>query len=165
MIDRAAAVLCALFVLSCAAPEAEDVAVEVVGVQADAANNLVLLLEESDGERVLPIWIGIAEAQSIAAHLEQIEFPRPNTHDLANRLLQGLGAKLERVVVTELRGNTYYALIMIRRGGDRVEIDSRPSDAIAIALRARVPIFVREEIFRASSREALLNDDVERLPL
>ena len=80
MIDRAAAVLCALFVLSCAAPEAEDVAVEVVGVQADAANNLVLLLEESDGERVLPIWIGMAEAQSIAAHLEQIEFPRPNTH-------------------------------------------------------------------------------------
>ena len=165
MSDRVTALLCALFVLACEAPTADDVAVGVAGVQADAANNLVLLLEETEGERVLPIWIGIAEAQSIAAELEQIEFPRPNTHDLANHLVQGLGGRLERVVVTELRGNTYFALLVVQRGGDRIEIDSRPSDAIAIALRAQVPIFVREDIFGATPRETALDDDAERLRL
>lgn len=132
---------------------ADEVAVQVNGVGVDPrTQSPVILLEEEAGEhRTLPIWIGFAEARSIAASMEGIELPRPNTHDLAKRLIRGLDATLERVVVTELRENTYYALIVLRMQSDRIEIDSRPSDAIAIALRFEAPVFVREEVFGSAS--------------
>lgn len=148
---RATALLTlALAVCGCgrAAPEsAQDVPVRVERLALDSHDVPVLVLEEEGGPRLLPIWIGTAEARSIAVQIEARTPPRPNTHDLARRLIQGLHGEVVRVVVTELRGGTYYALITLRSGSDVVDIDSRPSDAIAIALRAGAPIYVRAALF------------------
>lgn len=130
---------------------APAVAVVVSEVALDPGGNPVILLRERDGERALPIWVGIAEARSIATRLEEIEPPRPNTHDLATRLLDGLDARVERVIVTELRRRTYYGLVVMQGPAGSVEVDARPSDAIALALRARAPIFVLEPLFDAES--------------
>jgi bifunctional DNase/RNase len=111
----------------------------------------VVVLAEVDGERHLPIWIGYAEATSIASRLQDVKAPRPNTHDLATRLINGLEGELQRVVVTDLTNGVYFARILLERGGRIVEIDSRPSDAIAIALRAGAPVFVHEPLFDAVS--------------
>jgi len=136
--------------LACGAPEGEaehDVAVRVEQVGLDANDLPVVVLAERDGRRWLPIWIGSAEASSIAIQIESVKTPRPNTHDLANRLIAGLQGKVARVVVDDLQGGTYYATLTLRSHGRSVEIDARPSDAIAIALRAGAPIFVRERLF------------------
>jgi bifunctional DNase/RNase len=137
-----------------ACPEAgevrEDVRVQVEGVGLDPNDSPVVLLAEVDGSRWLPIWIGTNEARAIARQIEAIETPRPDTHDLARRMLDGLQGELERVVVTDLRSGTYYATITLRSGTRRVEIDSRPSDAIAIALRTGSPIFVRERLLTSA---------------
>jgi bifunctional DNase/RNase len=124
-----------------------DVAVRVQRVGLDANDMPVVLLEEKDGSRWLAIWIGSAEAQSIAISIEALDSPRPNSHDLARSVIDELHGKLERVVVTDLRDSTYYATLTIRSGSRRVEIDARPSDAIAIALRTGAPIFVRDHLF------------------
>jgi uncharacterized protein len=129
-----------------------DVAVRVERVGLDANDTPVVLLEERDGSRWLPIWVGTAEAQSIAMQIESIASPRPNSHDLARSVIDGLHGKVERVVVTDLREGTYYATLMLRSGDGRVDIDARPSDAIAIALRTDAPIFVREHLFDESQR-------------
>lgn len=142
--------------------DGRDVAVEVRSVVvAPSADTPIVLLEELQGERTLPIWIGDAEARSIAVQLENVEWPRPNAHDLATRLLMGLGGRVERVVVTELRGSTYFALLVVRAPGGLVEIDARPSDAIAIALRANAPVYVRDALLEAAVREAERNDGDE----
>jgi bifunctional DNase/RNase len=131
----------------------EDVAVEVGRVAVDRASGApVVILEESGGTRSLPIWIGIAEAQSIAAEMEKQKPPRPNTHDLAKRLIDRLEGALQRVVVTELRGGTYYAVLFLAVNGEVIEVDARPSDAIAIALRCGAPVFVREALFEEAGR-------------
>jgi hypothetical protein len=106
----------------------------------------VVVLKEQGGPRLLRIWIGPAEAQSIALEKAERKSPRPNSHDLARRLIDGLEGRLEKVVVSELREGTFYAILFVEAGGRRVEIDARPSDAIAIALRADAPIFVRSEV-------------------
>jgi uncharacterized protein len=124
-----------------------DVAVRVERVGLDANDMPVVLLEEKGGTRWLAIWIGSAEAQSIAIQIEELESPRPNSHDLARSVIDELHGKLERVVVTDLRDSTYYATLTIRSGSRNVEIDARPSDAIAIALRTGAPIFVRDHLF------------------
>jgi hypothetical protein len=149
---RSVAVACALAALAACGGEgsvpAADVAVEVRFVALDpVARSPVIVLEERGGARRLPIWIGASEAQSIAQQLEAVEPPRPNTHDLAKRLVLGLEGAVERVTVTELREGTYYAVIALVGHGRRVEIDSRPSDAIALALRLAAPVFVREVLF------------------
>ena len=146
---------CASVLAACGGggPGEREVRVDVRHVIRDAAGNPVILLHERDGDRSLPIWIGLPEARSIAARLERIEPARPNTHDLAKSLLEGLGARLERVIVTELRERTYYGLIVIRGPDGSVEIDSRPSDAIALALRLDAPIFVRETLFEEAGQE------------
>lgn len=128
-------------------PAPQDVRVHVERVALDAGNVPVLVLEEDRGSRWLPIWIGTAEARSIALQMHEHRPPRPNTHDLARSLIEGLEGEIVRVVVTELRNGTYYATLALRVRGDVVEIDSRPSDAIAIALRAGAPIFVRAGLF------------------
>jgi len=131
----------------------QDVAVRVNFVAVDErVGSPVVVLEDWKGDRSLPIWIGLNEARSIASEMEEVQPVRPNTHDLAKNLIEGLDASVERVVVTELRSAIYYAVIEIRTGGRLVEIDSRPSDAIAIALRFGAPLF---------AREALLEDPVE----
>jgi bifunctional DNase/RNase len=135
--------------LACGEPPGSehDVAVRVERVGLDANDLPVVLLEERGGSRWVAIWIGTAEAESIALSIESIASPRPNSHDLARDVIDGLRGEVERVVVTDLRGGTYYATLALRTGRRRVEIDARPSDAIAIALRARAPIFVRDHLF------------------
>jgi bifunctional DNase/RNase len=134
------------------------VLVRVGSIGVDRFNSPVVILEEQDGTRMLPIWIGPAEAGSIAAHIHNQPPPRPNFHDFAKRLIQSVDAQVVRVVVTELRGGTYYAMLELRANGKSVEIDARPSDAIAVAVRVEAPILVRESLFE-SVPDGLTPDD------
>ncbi|MEW6218060.1 MAG: bifunctional nuclease family protein [Thermodesulfobacteriota bacterium] len=110
-------------------------------------NTPVVWLKEIDGQAVLPIWIGVLEATAIATQLEQVAFPRPMTHDLLRNVLVALGATVTQIEITELRDNTFYALIdLVTAGGRRLRVDARPSDAIALALRCQVPILVDEGV-------------------
>lgn len=129
---------------------ARDVPVSVDRIAIDAQGVPVVVLEEEGGPRWLPIWIGSAEARSIALQIEEKTSPRPNSHDLARAMIRGLDASVERVVVTELRAGTYYAVLEVAIGDRVVEIDARPSDSIAIALRDGAPIFVRAKLFEAT---------------
>ena len=113
----------------------------------------IVLLKTVDGNRFLPIWIGHPEAAAILMKLQGASTPRPMTHDLLSDLLEQLEAKCERVSVTELRDNTFYASITLSINGSEVEIDSRPSDAIALAVRCQAPIFAAEEVIEESSIE------------
>jgi len=133
--------------------EIEIVPVRVGLVAVDARATPVVVLEEEEGTRWLPIWIGTAEARSIATKMEDRSSPRPNTHDLAGRLIERLDGEVVRVVVTEIKDGTYYAVLEIRARGQTVEIDSRPSDAIAIALRANAPILVSTDLFEHSGEQ------------
>ncbi len=106
----------------------------------------VVILKETDGERTLPIWIGAAEAAAIAIELRGDKPARPMTHDLLKNLLQGLGGDLKRVHIAGLKDNTYIAQLVVFRGGEIFELDARPSDSIALALRTRSPIFAHEDL-------------------
>lgn len=137
-----------------------EVAMHVRGVGLDpTTDSPVVVLEEDDGDRALPIWIGVAEARSIAREMEDLASPRPNSHDLTKRLLLGLEADVERVVVTKLQEGTYYALLVVRDGPRRIEIDARPSDAIAIALRVEAPVFARETLLEDTTANFEPPDD------
>ncbi len=116
------------------------------------SNSPILILKEENGERTLPIWIGLLEATAIATEMEKLEFARPMTHDLAVNLLKAAGIRLVRVDVTELKDNTYYAEITLDTGEKVVRVDSRPSDAIALALRADADIFVNEEVLNSATK-------------
>lgn len=131
-----------------------EIRVRVQMVAIDEHDAPVVILEEEDGSRLLPIWIGAAEASSIAAEINHHPPPRPNFHDLARRVIEELEAEVDRVVVTELRGGTYYALLTLRRDGRRFDIDVRPSDGIAVALRAHAPILVRASVFERAGEPA-----------
>lgn len=144
-----------LYCCACGGREALEVPVRVEGVAFDqAAQAPVIFLHEEKGERRLPIWIGLAEAQAIAMKLEGITPPRPQTHDLLKAVLDRTGAEVKKVVVTELREGVYYARIHLSVGRGTVEVDSRPSDAIALALRSGSPIFVARPVFEASKDSA-----------
>jgi bifunctional DNase/RNase len=157
-----APVLTLLWASGCggADPEsARNVRVHVDSVAVDRQDIPVLVLEEDEGERWLPIWIGTFEARSIALEMEKRSSPRPNTHDLARNVIYGLDGDVERVVVTELKGGTYYAKLGLRMRNRSIEIDSRPSDAIAIALRTGAPIYVRETLFEAAASPPRSDDE------
>ncbi|HEV2291807.1 MAG TPA: bifunctional nuclease family protein [Gemmatimonadales bacterium] len=109
-------------------------------------NAPVVILREKEGARMVPIWIGPSEASAIAMELQGFKPPRPMTHDLLRQVLLGLGADLQRVVVTAVKGNTYFAELHLRRGDDRVQVDARPSDGIALAVRTHAPIFTSDEL-------------------
>ena len=111
-----------------------------------ATNTPVVILQEHEGERVLPIWIGPAEANAIAMELAGMKFSRPLTHDLLKQVIVGLGADLRKVIITQVKDNTYYAELHIYRGDAVIQIDARPSDSIAVALRLKAPIFTSEEL-------------------
>ena len=111
-----------------------------------STRNYVVILQEKDGERVLPIWIGQAEAESIIVEMHQIAHPRPLTHDLCRSLIRTLGADLERIDITRIEERTFYAEIHLVRAGERLTVDARPSDSIAIALRLDAPIFAAESL-------------------
>jgi uncharacterized protein len=157
MARRLASWLALLCLAACGAAPSEPaggIAVRVAGLALDDnADSPVVILQEIDGPRRLPIWIGLAEAQSIAVGLGGHVPLRPNAHDLGKRLIQGLDGRVERVVVIALRDGIYYARIDLVRDGHTVSIDARPSDAIALALRLDAPIFVHEALFESSIPE------------
>lgn len=125
---------------------------ELTGVRVELPSNQpIVLLRERAGERYLPIWIGAAEAAAIALSLQGVETPRPMTHDLMKNILQDLAVSVHRVVVTELKDSTFFASIQMQRGDDSFEISSRPSDAIALAVRLATPIFASEEVLEEAS--------------
>jgi bifunctional DNase/RNase len=111
-----------------------------------STQSYVVILQERDGERLLPIWIGQPEAESIVMQMHNIKRVRPLTHDLCKSLIVGMGGSLQRVQITRVEKNTYYAELHITRNGDVVKVDARPSDSIAIALRLGAPIFAEEEL-------------------
>jgi bifunctional DNase/RNase len=125
---------------------------ELAGVRVELPTNQpIVLLKEKDGERYLPIWIGAAEAAAIALSLQGVVTPRPMTHDLMKTILEDLGVTVNRIVVTELREGTFYAQLDMARNGDRLEVSSRPSDAIALAVRMAIPIFANEDVLEEAS--------------
>jgi bifunctional DNase/RNase len=125
---------------------------KIKGLMIDPVSNMpIIILKNTEEDSVLPIWVGIFEANAIAMQLENIVSPRPMTHDLLKNVIEGLEAKIERVVITDLRENTFFASIHLARNGKALEIDARPSDAMALALRAGAPIFVEPEVLRKSS--------------
>jgi bifunctional DNase/RNase len=140
---------------------------KVKGLMIDPVSRMpIIILRDSSGEAVLPIWVGLFEANAIAQQLENIVSPRPMTHDLLKNVIEGLDARIDRVVITDLRDNTFYALIHVTHGGREHSIDSRPSDAIALALRGQVPIFVEDRVLEKSSsgdEDDTTQDESERL--
>jgi len=121
--------------------------VKIAGIQISLmSQHRIVLLKEIESDRYLPIWIGPYEAEAINIELQRIEVARPLTHDLLKNVIEALGGDIQRVVVSELRDDTYYARILIEVDGREVDIDARPSDAMALAVRARVPIYVAEEV-------------------
>jgi len=127
-----------------------EVAIDSVRVSLMSQHRLVVL-KELQSTRFLPIWIGPFEADAITIELQGVEVARPLTHDLLKATIGKLGAEIERVAITELRNDTFYAEITLRINGRRLEIDSRPSDAIALAVRARVPVFVSDEVLEQAA--------------
>ena len=119
----------------------------IKGLMVDPITNMpIVILRDKEGNRVLPIWVGIFEANAIALQIENVTTPRPMTHDLLRNVISDLRARIEKIVVSDLKENTFYALIYLALNGDTLAIDARPSDAIALALRARAPIFVEEKV-------------------
>ncbi len=119
----------------------------IKGLMVDPVTNMpIVILKDKDGDRVLPIWVGIFEANAIALQIENVATPRPMTHDLLRNIIADLDGQVDRVVVCDLKDNTFYAVIHLTVRGERVAIDARPSDAIALALRTRSPILVEETV-------------------
>jgi uncharacterized protein len=120
---------------------------KVEGLTLDPLTNMpIIILKDSTGSRALPIWVGYFEANAIALEIEQISTPRPMTHDLLKNLIQNMKAEVKHILVNELKDNTFYAVISVVCGDTTLAIDSRPSDAIALALRTKSPIFVEEKV-------------------
>jgi bifunctional DNase/RNase len=133
----------------------------LVGVRVELPSNQpIVLLKEHEGERYLPIWIGAMEATAIAFALQGIVTQRPMTHDLLKNVLEETEVHVERIVITELKEGTFYAVIQLSRNGTRYEVSSRPSDAIALAVRVNVPIFANEEVLTEAS--IVIRDDEEQ---
>jgi bifunctional DNase/RNase len=132
-------------------PEAGTVEVRIRGLMMDPATNMpIVVLKDVSSETVMPIWVGIFEANAIFNEIEKVAASRPMTHDLTRNLIRNLNAELERVVITEIRDDTFYAILWLRQGAEPLTIDARPSDAIALALRADCPIFVTEGVMQAA---------------
>jgi bifunctional DNase/RNase len=115
-------------------------------------NSPIVILKEIDGDQTLPIWIGLLEATAIASELEGIKFSRPMTHDLLKNMMEMVDIKVHKIEVCDLKNNTYYALIHFKHGEKDLTIDARPSDALALSLRVKVPIFVSQEVINNSSQ-------------
>jgi bifunctional DNase/RNase len=128
-----------------------DIEVRIRGLIVDPTTNMpIVVLKDVGSETVMPIWVGIFEANAIAIEIEKVSAPRPMTHDLTRNLIRHLNAELERVVITELKDDTFLAVLWIQQGDEMVTIDARPSDAIALALRADCPIYVAEQVMQAA---------------
>jgi bifunctional DNase/RNase len=148
------------------------VEMKVRGLALDPLSNMpIIILKDEEEKRSLPIWVGIFEANAIALELEKISTPRPMTHDLIKNILESIDARVLKVVVTDLKENTFYAVLHVQLGDVEYTVDSRPSDAIALALRVAAPIYVDEEVVRkaktldvpAKEPEAVKTDDPDRI--
>ena len=146
-----------------------EVEMRIRGLMMDPVTNMpIVVLKDVDGDSVLPIWVGVYEANAIVLEIEKVSTPRPMTHDLIKQLLLGLNTALRKVVVSELRDDTFYAVIWAERDGQVISIDSRPSDALALALRVDCPIFVDDEVLRVSkvvtaATDRLSSEDLKKL--
>jgi len=128
-----------------------ELEVKIRGLMMDPVTNMpVVVLKETQGTGVLPIWVGVYEANAIALEIEKVQTPRPMTHDLLKNVLNGLNVRVQKVVVSDLREDTFYALIWMERDGETISMDSRPSDALALALRLDCPIFVEDQVLKSS---------------
>jgi len=138
-----------------------EVEMKIRGLVMDPVTNMpIVILKDVGGPTVLPIWVGIYEANAIALEIEKVTTPRPMTHDLLKNLLLGLETHVYKVVVSELRDDTFYALIWLEREGQKMSIDARPSDALALALRVDCPIYVEDEVLKNSKNSANSTDKV-----
>ena len=138
----------------------------IKGLMVDPITNMpIVILRDEGGEHVLPIWVGIFEANAIALQIENVTTPRPMTHDLLRNLISDLNGTVEKIVVCDLKENTFYALIHVRVQGETVAVDARPSDAIALALRVSAPIYVEDVVVRNAKNLDFAPDkaDSERL--
>jgi bifunctional DNase/RNase len=128
-----------------------QIEMKIRGLMVDPSTNMpIVILKDGNSEALLPIWVGIFEARAIAIEIEKASGPRPMTHDLLKNIVDGLNGRLQRIVVSELRDDTFYAVVWMEQDGEAVAIDARPSDALALALRADCPIFVEEEVLRTA---------------
>lgn len=138
-----------------------ELEMKIRGLMMDPVTNMpIVILKDVNGTAVLPIWVGIYEANAIALEIEKVPTPRPMTHDLIKNLLLGLETRVHRVVVNELRDDTFYAIIWLEKDGQVISIDSRPSDALALALRMDCPIFVEEEVLKTSKVSGIASEKV-----
>ena len=138
-----------------------EVEMKIRGLMMDPVTNMpIVILKDINGNTVLPIWVGIYEANAIALEIEKVSTPRPMTHDLIKSLLLGLNTGVRKVVVNELKEETFYALIWLERDGELISVDSRPSDALALALRLDCPIFVDDTVLKSSKLAASVSDKV-----
>ncbi|HEX3739487.1 MAG TPA: bifunctional nuclease family protein [Terriglobales bacterium] len=136
-----------------------EVEMKIRGLLMDPVTNTpIVILRDSGSETVLPIWVGVYEANAIALEIEKVSTPRPMTHDLIKNVLAGLDARVHKVVVTELKEDTFYAVIWMERDGKIISVDSRPSDALALALRVDCPIFVEEEVLKTSKKASATSE-------
>jgi hypothetical protein len=139
-----------------------EVEMKIRGLMMDPVTNMpIVILRDVEGNSVLPIWVGIYEANAIALEIEKVSTPRPMTHDLIKTLLLGLNTSVRKVVVSELRDDTFFALIWLEKEGQLISVDSRPSDALAIALRLDCPIYVEEAVLKSSKAAAASSDKVQ----
>ena len=138
-----------------------ELEMKIRGLMMDPVTNMpIVILKDVSGNSVLPIWVGIYEANAIALEIEKVTTQRPMTHDLIKNVLTGLESKVHKVVVTELRDDTFFAVIWIEREGRFISVDSRPSDALAIAMRLDCPIFVEDDVLKSSKLAATVSDRV-----
>jgi len=138
-----------------------EVEMKIRGLMMDPVTNMpIVILKDVSGDAVLPIWVGIYEANAIALEIEKVSTPRPMTHDLIKNLLVGLDTHVHKVVVSELRDDTFFAVIWLERDGRVISVDSRPSDALALALRLDCPIFVEDEVLKTSKQAGASADRV-----
>jgi bifunctional DNase/RNase len=138
-----------------------EVEMKIRGLMMDPVTNMpIVILKDVAGDSVLPIWVGIYEANAIALEIEKVSTPRPMTHDLLKNLLTGLEARVHKVVVNELRDDTFFAIIWVECDGEVISIDSRPSDALALALRVDCPIFVEDQVLKNSRLASSVSDRV-----
>jgi bifunctional DNase/RNase len=146
-----------------------EVEMKIRGLMMDPITNMpIVILKEACGSGILPIWVGVYEANAIALEIEKVVTPRPMTHDLLKNMLVGLDTCVRKVVVTNIKDDTFYAVIWLERDGTLLSVDSRPSDALALALRIDCPIFVEDEVLKTSKsqnggQDRLKDDELRRL--
>jgi bifunctional DNase/RNase len=138
-----------------------EVEMKIRGLMMDPVTNMpIVVLKDVSGNAILPIWVGIYEANAIALEIEKVTTPRPMTHDLIKILLLGMNTSMRKVVVSDLKDDTFYAVIWLERDGELMSVDSRPSDALALALRLDCPIYVDDSVLKSSKMVSTVTDRV-----